>query len=390
MNPHRRTAAGTCIPDMPGTRLAATGRVLPDMPGTRLAATGRVLWGPASPRVWRAAALAAAVLTFAFPGAARAHDPGLSALDVQVARDRVLVILSLATADARIAVADSGGRLDAFAADAIEIRLDDVRLPGTVETETGGDTGASVVLVFPPIAGARLTVRSAVPARLARGHRELLTVRDASNQPLAERMLDERANGVDLDLEAEARTTGTARQFLQLGVHHILGGYDHLLFLAALLLGVRRLRSVVTTVTAFTVAHSLTLSLAVLGLVRVPAALVEPLIAASIVFVGIENLMRGEMASRWKLTFAFGLIHGFGFAGALQDLGVGGGTTSVAAPLGWFNAGVEAGQIVVVMLLWPLHRYMNARPLLRVRLAPACSLLVIAAGTYWIAERTLF
>jgi hydrogenase/urease accessory protein HupE len=354
---------------------------------------GRVLWGPALPRVWRVAALAAAAATFVFPADARAHDPGLSALDVRVAPDRIVVVLSLATADARIAAADSGGHLDAFAADSIELLLDGVRLSATVESEPRKDTtdgGTSVALVFPRITGTQLTVRSGVPVRLARGHRELLTVRDTSSQPLAERMLDERTDAVDLDLAAEQRATGTAAQFLQLGVTHILGGYDHLLFLGALLLGVRRLRSVVTTVTAFTVAHSLTLSLAVLGLVHVPAALVEPLIAASIVFVGIENLMRGEMASRWKLTFVFGLVHGFGFAGALQELGVGEGGAGVAAPLGWFNAGVEAGQIAVVMLLWPVIRYVNARPILRLRLAPACSVLVIAAGTYWMAERTLF
>jgi hydrogenase/urease accessory protein HupE len=87
-----------------------------------------------------------------------------------------------------------------------------------------------------------------------------------------------------------------ASQFLALGVRHILSGYDHLLFLGALLLGVRRLRDVVTTVTAFTAAHSMTLALAVLGFVQVPAAVVEPLIAASIVWVGLENLAR---PARW-------------------------------------------------------------------------------------------
>ena len=204
-----------------------------------------------------------------------------------------------------------------------------------------------------PVPRARLTIRSTVPSRLARGHRELLTVRVLDGRLVTERMLDARDGQVDVDAAAVAASSRGAGQFLALGVRHILGGYDHLLFLAALLLGVSRLSSVVTTVTAFTVAHSVTLALAVLGFVRVPGAVVEPLIAASIVFVGIENLVRQPPGSRWKLTFAFGLMHGFGFAGALQDLGVGAGG-AVATPLASFNLGVEAGQIAVVVLLWPL------------------------------------
>ena len=186
-----------------------------------------------------------------------------------------------------------------------------------------------------------------------------------------------------------ARIIRRLAEFFELGLHHILGGYDHLLFLVALLLGVCRLRSVVTTVTAFTLAHSVTLSLAVLGFVAAPPALVEPLIAASIVFVGIENLMRDPGGSRWKLTFAFGLVHGFGFAGALRDLGIGADGAGVALPLACFNAGVEAGQMAVVAALWPILRALNARPAWRLRLAPAASVAIIIAGGYWLVERAM-
>jgi hydrogenase/urease accessory protein HupE len=234
-----------------------------------------------------------------------------------------------------------------------------------------------------------LTIRSGVPGRLALGHRELLAVRGADGQLLGERMLDARVAETEVGLGASEGSAETARQFLALGVRHILSGYDHLLFLGALLLGVRRLRDVVTTVTAFTVAHSVTLALAVLGFVQVPAAVVEPLIAASIVWVGVENLLRRQLDSRWPLTFAFGLVHGLGFARALQDLGIGAGGVGVALTLGCFNVGVEAGQIGVAILLWPLVRRLNAGPVLRVRLAPVCSALVVAAGTYWLVERTL-
>jgi hydrogenase/urease accessory protein HupE len=335
----------------------------------------------------RAAVLVTAALVLGYPARASAHDPGLSALEVHVLSGRVVATLSLAASD-RALVNERGMELDALALDAIEIRLDGVRVPGRVERHiTEGDAGASVVVAFDRVSGSRLTVRSGVPARLARGHRQLLTVRGSSGALLAERMLDGRDSEVDLRLEE--RRSDVASQFFGLGLRHILAGYDHLLVLGALLLGVRRLTSVVKTVTAFTVAHSLTLALAVLGIVHVPPGIVEPLIAASISFVGLENLMREEIDSRWKLTFVFGLIHGFGFAGALRELGIGAGGTGVAVPLGAFNIGVEAGQIAVAILVWPLIPRLRAEPLARFRLARACSLLVVAGGAYWLVERIL-
>ena len=338
-------------------------------------------------RAWTAAALMAAAVLFGFSAPAHAHDPGLSSLRVEIGPDRVAATLSMATADARSAVQVSHVSLESFALDSIEVRLDGVLLSGVVDSHVTDESGASVTLAFNRATGSRLTVRSQVAHRLARGHRELLRVQQSGGELLAERMLDAQMDAIDLDLGAGPARTGAAGQFLELGVRHILGGYDHLLFLAALLVGVQRLQSVVKTVTAFTAAHSLTLSAAVLGIVDLPASIVEPLIAASIVIVGIENLRRGHVDSRWKLTFAFGLIHGFGFAGALRDLGVGALGYEVAVPLVSFNTGVEIGQIAVVMLMWPLIRRLNARPALRLRLAPACSLLVVAAGSYWMVER---
>jgi hydrogenase/urease accessory protein HupE len=337
----------------------------------------------------RAAAFLAAALTLGFPAAAYAHDPGLSALDVQVAPDRIVAVLSLAAADARFAADVSGGALGAFAVDSIALMLDGARLPGTIETQAAdGEAGVKFTLVFDRARGSRLTIHSEIPDRLARGHRELVTVHGTGGRRLAERMLDTHLTALDVDLRDEPAATLIAGQFFGLGLHHILSGYDHLLFLAALLLGLQRLSGVAKTVTAFTVAHSLTLSLAALGLVRLPGAVVEPIIALSIVSVGVENLVRGQVDSRWRLTFVFGLVHGFGFAGALQELGIGAGGTDVVAPLAWFNAGVEAGHLGVAILAWPLLRHLNARPAVRVRLAPACSLLVVCAGSYWLVERT--
>jgi hydrogenase/urease accessory protein HupE len=345
------------------------------------------LFRPSRSRFVKAAARLAAAFVLASPSAAAAHDPGLSALDVGIGGDRIVAALSLAAADVEIA-RHVGGALERFAAESIHLELDGAATTGAVvRIDDRGSAGATVTLAFERGSGRRASVRSDVPRRLARGHRQLLAVR-SFDRVVVERMLDAGTTTIEFDLDGGFRS-GAAARFFPLGLHHILGGYDHLLFLAALFLGVVNLRSVVSTVTAFTVAHSATLSLAVLGIVHVPAAIVEPLIAVSIVFVGVENLLRRQMDSRWKLTFVFGLVHGFGFAGALQDLGPGTTTTGIAAPLAWFNIGVEAGQLGVALLLWPLIGRLNASPRLRTRLVPACSAIVVAAGLYWMLERTL-
>ncbi len=182
---------------------------------------------------------------------------------------------------------------------------------------------------------------------------------------------------------------GFARSFW-LGVEHILEGFDHLLFLAGLLLACHRARAMLAIVTAFTLAHSLTLGLAALDVVSLPATLVEPLIAASIVFVGVENLLRREPPPlRAALCFAFGLVHGFGFAGALRELGLGQAGAPIALPLFGFNLGVEAGQLLVVGVLLPLLLLVRQKPQLSRLLLPAASLAVTAAGAYWLVDRAL-
>jgi hydrogenase/urease accessory protein HupE len=143
-----------------------------------------------------------------------------------------------------------------------------------------------------------------------------------------------------------------AGEYLRLGVEHILGGVDHLLFVLALLLITRGCGRLVKTVTAFTVAHSITLALATLGFVHVPQRPVEAVIALSIVFVAAEivHARRGRegMAARapWMVAFTFGLLHGFGFAGALSEIGLPAGHIPLA--LFFFNVGVEVGQLLFI------------------------------------------
>jgi hydrogenase/urease accessory protein HupE len=141
-------------------------------------------------------------------------------------------------------------------------------------------------------------------------------------------------------------------QLVRLGIEHILTGWDHLLFLFGMVLVASRLRAVLKVVTAFTLAHSLTLAAAALGLLAPSPRVIEPLIALSIAYVGIENLVVKNLEGRWKVAFFFGLLHGFGFAGGLLDIGA--SPAQLPTALLGFNLGVELGQLGVLAVLLPL------------------------------------
>lgn len=173
--------------------------------------------------------------------------------------------------------------------------------------------------------------------------------------------------------------------FFALGVEHIFMGYDHLLFLAGLLLVSTGMGEVVRLVTSFTVAHSLTLALSVLGVWDPPGVWVEAAIAASIVFVAVENLIRERPVGRVWLTFAFGLVHGFGFAGLLREMGLGAG--SFWSSLGGFNLGVEAGQLAVVAVVTPLILASRKQAWYGRLAVPAASTVIAFFGAYWLVER---
>lgn len=180
--------------------------------------------------------------------------------------------------------------------------------------------------------------------------------------------------------------------FLLLGTRHIFTGYDHLFFLLGLLVACARWQSLVLIITSFTLGHSLTLALTTLGAVHIPARLAEPLIALSILWVGVENLLhKNEPPTKGRIvvTLLFGLVHGCGFASVLLDLGVGAHGRSPILPLFAFNLGVELGQIAFAGLVWPLillvRRQREAAP----KLLSQVSVLVALAGAYWLLERVL-
>lgn len=180
------------------------------------------------------------------------------------------------------------------------------------------------------------------------------------------------------------------RTFIPAGIHHILIGPDHVLFLIGLLLLGGTWWALVRIVTAFTLGHSLTLSLAALSLVMPPPRLIEPAIALSIIFVGADNLVRDSGRDvRALVALVFGLVHGFGFANVLREFGLPG------EALGWslfsFNAGVEIGQLGIVLLVATALELIRRRShVVGYRVAWAGSIVVIAAGTYWFVERVFF
>jgi hydrogenase/urease accessory protein HupE len=180
------------------------------------------------------------------------------------------------------------------------------------------------------------------------------------------------------------------RKFIPAGVHHILIGPDHLLFLVGLLLLGGSIRQLLIVVTSFTIAHSITLSLAALNIVTPPARLIEPAIALSIVYVGADNILaKGGRDVRGWIAFTFGFIHGFGFANVLREMDL------PRRALGWslfsFNIGVEIGQLFVVVLVASAFTILRQKSeWSRQHLAFAGSIVVIAAGAFWFVQRVFF
>ena len=172
---------------------------------------------------------------------------------------------------------------------------------------------------------------------------------------------------------------------LLMGGEHILSGYDHLVFLLGLVLVRARVRSLLALVTAFTAGHSLTLGLAVLGVWSPSARLVEPAIALSIAYVGLESFLVRDGARRWRIALPFGLVHGFGFAGALQAIAL--PRALLPGALVAFNLGVEAGQLAVLGILVPVIVVLRRRPWFEVRAVPIVSALIAIAGGAWFVAR---
>lgn len=194
-------------------------------------------------------------------------------------------------------------------------------------------------------------------------------------------------------IPGKTTTAQVIKTYSILGIEHILSGIDHLLFVLALILITRGKWKIVKTITAFTLAHSITLSLAVLGYVNFPSAPVEAVIALSIVFLAIELLTlinkKETLTSKkpWLVAFTFGLLHGFGFAGALSDIGL--PQNDIPFALGFFNVGVELGQLVFVIAVLTVIKILSIKkdwPMYTKKI-PAYAIGSVAA--FWMIERII-
>jgi hypothetical protein len=343
-------------------------------------------------RAWAAAALVAAL-----PGAGHAHQAGLSHGTYALQGDRLEVTLRVASRELAavwpelalpIEPARGGvpGALAAALAGTVEAAQDSGRC--ALEATSGHadpPDGARLALAFRcPGPGQPVRLALGFVARMPPGHVHLArTGTDGAAQVV-------NARDVALTVAARSAWWSPAGRYVVLGVEHILGGWDHLAFLVGLVLAGGGLGALVRTVTSFTVGHAVTLALAATGALSAPPSVVEPLIAASVVYVAVENLRsvrdgRFGLGRRWPIALAFGLVHGFGFAGALAEVGLPRAGLFVA--LASFNLGVELGQAAVVAAAFPLIALALRSPVLGRGLVPGASAAVGCAGLVWLVER---
>lgn len=263
-----------------------------------------------------------------------------------------------------------------------------------------------VTLTYPRPAAGSLEIQAACYETIPGLQKGILIAEDESAGSLGAALLSTAKTSLVVSLPTASQGTKTAAaaatisapppspsfgEFFKLGVKHILIGFDHLLFLAALLIGIRKPMRMLGVITCFTLAHSVTLALAAMNMVTISPRFVEPLIAASIIVVCVANLVRQEAETdRLWLAGVFGLIHGFGFAAALRETGLGHAGASIGLPLFSFNIGVETGQLAIAAVFLPLFLLARRRQgFLRYGM-PGISAGVILVSGYWLWERTSF
>ena len=335
-----------------------------------------------------------------------AHDPGLSSANLQLRPGEITALvtfndrdISLVLGEPSQAVRDGGqamqARLSTLAARALSLDAGGQNLPPlTVAARVDQNKNAEFSYTYKWPEGVKeVSVTSALLPEMPFGHRQVLTVLDSSGKEIARTLLSNHQNTARVTPGLLPPTVSRSfTEFLLLGIRHILTGYDHLLFLFGLLIVCRNLRAAAVLITCFTLAHSLTLALSTFGFVHLQSRWVESAIAASILYVGAENLWRGggELRGRWLLTFTFGLVHGLGFASVLREMGLANTGLAAIVPLVSFNLGVEAGQLSVAAVLLPLILHFRRNPKFLRLGVPACSALVAVAGACWLVQRTLF
>lgn len=329
-------------------------------------------------------ALLAVLVLLAGIGSAAAHVSSLSTSRVTVDGGTVRALLSLNPADL-VAALKNEAALEAVLA-YLDPRVGVSDAAGRPCPRTGGTVADG------PHVEATLTWRCAGTPALYRAapfqeidptarHVVVLPGPDGDRQAVLD------SGRREVPLTDPPGLAAVAGAYLLSGIEHIFLGYDHVAFLLAVILWARSVRALLAIITGFTLAHSVTLGLAALDVVSLPSDVVEPLVAASVVFVSAENYVVRNASHRWWVATVFGFVHGFAFAGALGEMGLPQGAKLTA--LVCFNLGVELGQVGIVLLTVPLLTAIERRvsPPSARRLVYGMSSILLAAGLYWLADR---
>jgi hypothetical protein len=357
-----------------------------------------------------------------FPSNLLAHPEGFSGLAIDLEPSQVRMRMTLYTRDLdnwfppRLFanyVSDVCHALEIQGPDILEVHLNGVVTPPSKVTATQKEVGIlQVEFLYPAPAELKsLSVENKVFSKLSAGLIQPVSLEDrrslppGSTGPAPRRLGDATLNldsplyerdSIPEPLQAGVVDTTPPPQnegkgFFAAGVKHILTGYDHLLFVAALLLACRTLREAISIITFFTLAHSITLTLAALDIIRLSPRIVEPAIAGTIFFVAVENLVhRPALRFRCAITFGFGLIHGLGFASDLREMFEHVTFRDIIWPLLKFSGGVETGHLTLVALVLPVLLWLKQhKPVFDRRWVPACSVAISLIGAYWLVTRVM-
>ncbi|MBK8815486.1 MAG: HupE/UreJ family protein [Methylococcaceae bacterium] len=347
-----------------------------------------------------------------------AHPPGLSSADLTVKPDSLVIKFTYSSqdiealvpmdtdGDAEVSDDELGNATSAVSrlvSGQFKMHVDGKEIKNAFSNTVSFDNknNTHVTLNFPVQQIHTLGIDSKILSKLPTDHKQYLTIKDVNGKEIGNKMLTQKDSVFEFDLQnvsataaetADKQANSTFIDFLKLGIEHILTGYDHLLFLFSLLVITRSFWPAIQIITFFTIAHSITLALAGMAIVDFPSSIIEPLIAATIVYVGLENIFRKDHVTtkqRCVLTFFFGLIHGFGFAGVLREMGISSIETGILVPLFSFNLGVELGQIAVASIVLPIIWQLHKQEKIDRYLVPIGSVLTCLAGGYWLLERTV-
>ncbi len=349
-----------------------------------------------------AGALAAAVL--ASPPSARAHDLPMSTIDLDAGPDALSARVSAHVIDVAHDLGPSApedslldidfvqrnqASIFALVQERLTIAADGRPVVGQLEGIAPNSESAAITLRirYPLEHPAKSLEIEGLLFPYDPLHLTILDVR-SDGQVLREDFFNKDQRSVRFRLDRGNDVLHIVRRFVASGVHHIFIGPDHILFIVGLMLLGGSVGRLLKIVTGFTIAHSITLTLATLGILNPPSRVIEPLIALSIVYVGLDNLRAkpGRRDLRAHLAFAFGFVHGFGFASVLREFGLPG--KSIGWALFSFNAGVEIGQACIIVLVAPLMAFLRRiAPEAARRVAQVGSVVVAAAGLWWFIER---